>query len=106
VRKLIILTAVSFLVLVGSVNANTIASSTMIFQGELTDNGNGTYSGTLAMVDEEATGLGDQIAGFDVYAENEAWATYDTIGSSGESYTEGIITNYDAYITSGGWGTS
>lgn len=84
---------------------NTVTSSRMIFEGELTYHGGGVYSGTIAMVDEETEVLGDGIAGFDVYARNGAKATYDKDSSPGQDYACGIISNHDAYTTAGGWGS-
>ncbi len=83
---------------------NTIASSTMIFKGELTyyyEGPEDKVSGTIAMVDEEAEGLGDEVSGFDLYAKNGAKATY----KSGGSYVCGPVAIHDAYNTGGGWGS-
>ena len=85
--------------------ANTVQSSTIWFEGTLTyDSGTGAYTGTIAMIDEATASVGDGIAGFDVYARNGAWATYDTV-SSGSGYTAGVVANHDAYTGAGGWGT-
>jgi len=78
---------------------NTIASSTMIFEGPLTP-GN-SYTGTIPMVDEATEGLGDGVSGFDVYAKNGAKATY----KSGGGYVCGPVAIHDAYNTAGGWGS-
>jgi hypothetical protein len=83
---------------------NTPASSTMIFQGDLTYEGGGVFSGTIPMVSEVTLGIGDSEDGFDIYAKTGAKATYDTT-SSGESYVCGVIQEHDAYTTAGGWGT-
>jgi hypothetical protein len=103
-RKTLICTILTLAVLAVTAGANTITSSTMYFQGTLTIDA-GKHLGTIAMVDEDALNIGDDISGFDVYAQNGAWATYDTIGSGGSSYTSGQIVNHDAYTTAGGWGT-
>jgi len=60
--------------------AHPIAAETMVFQGSLADGGGGVYTGTLWMIDENGTAYGDGISGFDVYAKNGAWATYDLAG--------------------------
>ena len=77
-KKIILslLSLVLILGLVGAVSANTIESSTMIFEGALTDNGDGTYSGVVAMVDEATAGLGDGIAGYDIYGKEGASAWF------------------------------
>ena len=85
--------------------ANSVSSATMVFQGTLSDDGDGSYTGTIAMVDEATAGLGDGVAGFDLYAKNGAKATYDQAGSGTESYLCGTIVDHDAYTTAGGWGT-
>jgi len=54
----------------------TIDSSTMIFQGALSDAGGGVYTGTIFMVDEGTHWLGDLKAGFDVYARDGATAYF------------------------------
>ncbi|MFO8010650.1 MAG: hypothetical protein R6U89_07550 [Dehalococcoidia bacterium] len=84
---------------------NTIQSSTMWFEGSLTNNGDGSYSGTIAMVDETVDELGDNEAGFDVYAKEGANATYDKAGSGTEDYACGPVAYHDAYNTGGGWGS-
>jgi hypothetical protein len=86
--------------------ANTIASSTMVFQGTLTNQGGGVYTGILPMINESGTSYGDGITGFDVYAKNGAWATYDLTGSGGENYTSGQVADHDAYKQGGGWGAT
>jgi nitrous oxidase accessory protein len=96
-----------FTMLSGVVFANTVDSSTMVFQGELTQNSDGSFSGTIAatqgtyyVVDGEGSSVSTS-GGFDVYARNDAWATY--YGS--DSYLEGTILSNDAYTTEGGWGS-
>lgn len=79
---------------------NTVESSTMIFQGSLTDNKDGTYSGTIPMVDEAAMSLGDKIAGFDVYAKWGGTAYIE--GMDPDNWTIG--SNHDAYAAPGPWG--
>ncbi|HPE58533.1 MAG TPA: right-handed parallel beta-helix repeat-containing protein, partial [Bacteroidales bacterium] len=87
-----------------SANAqNTIESSTMIFQGSLAPDGDGSYTGTIPMANEAALNIGDNEAGFDVYARNGAQATYDKAGS-GTDYACGAVSDHDAYTTVGGWG--
>jgi len=82
---------------------NTPTSSSMWFEGALTSDGAGGYNGTIWMLDEQTAGLGDNIAGFDVYARNGVKATYDKAGA-GTDYACGIVTDHDAYTTAGGWG--
>jgi len=89
--------------LISFVAANTIESSTMVFEGALTCVDE-VCTGTVAMIDENAEGLGDNIAGFDVFARNTALAMYDEL-STGSNYLYGIISNHDAYLTGGGWGS-
>jgi len=87
--------------------ANTIDSSTMHFEGTLTDNGDGKYTGTIAMTAGEyyvTGGPGESIwdqGGFDVYAQ-----------AGGTAYVEGmdpdtwiIGEDHDAYSESGPWGS-
>ena len=108
--SIVMLLVLSIFALAGAVvsadsdDPNTIASSTMIFKGSLTDEGDGTYSGILPMVDEATESLGDHEAGFDIYARSGVKATYDTT-SSGTSYACGFISYHDAYTSAGGWGT-
>lgn len=90
---------------------NTVKSSTMVFEGTLTDEGGGKYSGTLAMVDaageDPGNDEGDGDPGFDVYARNDAIAIYDKDGSdSNEDYAHGPVTDHDAWTTAGGWGST
>ncbi len=77
-KKLIISSLAVILTLIaGSVWAqNSVGSSTMIFQGTLTNNGDGTYSGYIPMLNEATLGIGDNEAGFDVYAKNGATAWF------------------------------
>jgi hypothetical protein len=88
---------------------NTVASSTMIFQGTLTYEGNGVYTGTIAMVNESATGLGDSIAGFDIYAKWGGCAYVLNYYGTGNWNCDGVDTaiigsNHDAYSSGGPWG--
>lgn len=90
----------AFSSMVAAASANTIESSTMVFEGALTDDGDGSYSGVVPMVQND--GYGD--SGFDVYAKNGAWSTYDKL-TSGSDYAEGQVTDHDVYTTAGGWGS-
>jgi hypothetical protein len=84
----------------GLVKANTVASSTMYFEGSLTDNGGGVYSGILPMVDEAAESIGDLESGYDVYGKegNTAWFGDDP--GTGPEWTSQIIgTEHDAWPT-------
>ena len=86
---------------------NTIASSTMIFEGSLDPiGGTDMCVGTIPMIDESEPGAtGDGEAGFDIYARNGDMACYDKEGSSGEDYAYGAVAIHDAYNTAGGWGS-
>jgi len=99
----------------GFVSANTIESSTMVFEGTLTPSGDG-YEGIIDAIAgsyyvEEGDGCtceeetcttpdgGECNGGFDVYAKEGGTAYYDdenqgTIGS-----------DHDAYSSDGGWGS-
>ncbi len=92
---------------------NTVASGTLIFEGTLSESG-GTYSGVLCMVDENALGIGDNVAGFDVYAKTGSCALIqnyyvaDVSNCAGvETYTIGHYPSpHDAYAWPGGpWGS-
>jgi len=72
-RTLLIISALVFVLSAGS-NANSIDSATLVFNGTLTDNGNGTFTGTIPMTAGQyyvTGGAGQAISvagGFDVYA--------------------------------------
>ena len=83
---------------------NTVSSSRMVFEGELTYEGGGAYSGTIAMIDENGTSYGDGKSGFDIYAKTGVKATWDQAGSGTQDYACGIIVGHDAYTSAGGWG--
>ena len=73
--------------------ANDTASSTMVFEGALTDNGDGTYSGVVPMVDE-----GGLDSGYDLYAEEGATAWFGNDPGSGPVWTsQGIGADHDAW---------
>ncbi len=89
--------------------ANSVASSTMVFQGTLIDNGDGTYSGTIPMTagDYYVTGGGGEAistsGGFDVFAREGATACYGS--DSGGDLVCGVVgADHDAYHGPGGWG--
>ncbi len=63
---------------------NTVATSTMEFHGSLTDNGDGTYTGVLPMID------GD---GFDIFAKEGASAWFGDAGV----WTEVVIADNDGW---------
>jgi len=89
---------------------NTVPSSTMVFDGELTDAGGGVYTGTIPMVNEETESLGDGIAGFDVYAKEGGCAYveghYGTGGWNCDGTDTALIdSTHDAYSSGGPWGT-
>jgi len=105
------------LVAVPAVEANTTASSTMIFEGSsLTDHGGGVYTGTIPMTPgmyyaaggagySQRYGCNDTSpcaggpGGFDVYAKRGGTAYVQGVGSWS------ISTDCDAYSESGPWGT-
>jgi PKD repeat protein len=81
----------------------TIASSTLVFEGTLTDEGGGVYSGVLAMVDgagETAAGLGDGVGGYDVWARNGATAWFGDDPGSDPVWTSVAVASHDAWS---GW---
>jgi len=106
------------LAVTGTARANTIASSTMYFNGSLADNGDGTYTGTIAatagtyyipggpgttwVVDHWENPDGTPaIGGFDVYGKEGATAYYDDV-------VQGTIgADHDGYPGpgGGGWGS-
>ena len=92
---------VAFALVAGSAMANTIPSSTMIFQGSLTHVEGGIYTGTVYMVDESALSMGDGIAGYDIYA-NEgalAWFGDDPAPPGDPVWTSQLIASHDAWPT-------
>lgn len=99
-RKAFAFVAVVSMVFAANVHANTIASSTMWFQGTLAKAGD-AYIGQIAMVNEAAANIGDGIAGFDVYAREGGTAYVE--GMSPSSWVIG--SDHDAYSQSGPWGT-
>lgn len=80
----------------GLASANTITSSTMWFQGSLTSSGGG-YIGVLNMVDESSAGIGDNIAGYDIYAKNGATAWFGDDPGSGPVWTSQTISSHDGW---------
>jgi len=95
--------------------ANTIPSSTMHFDGTLTDQGGGVYTGTVPMTVGEyyvAGGDGAHIytgGGFDVYAEEGACAFVQGFYGTGAWNCDGpdsaiVGPDHDAYSESGPWG--
>ncbi len=102
-------------------NQNTPESSTMIFQGSLTDNPDGSYTGSIPMTEGEyyvVDGDGESVrasGGFDVYARQGAeayvldyYGSGDWNGPGGDdTYIIGFYTDtdHDAYPFPGGpWG--
>lgn len=89
---------------------NTVASSTMIFQGSLAYNSaTGAFTGQIDMVNESATALGDGIAGFDVYAKWGGCAYVLNYYGTGDWNCAGVDTaiigsDHDAYSSGGPWG--
>jgi len=95
------------LVAVPAVEANDTASSTMIFEGDLTPQDGGVYTGTIDMTEGGyyvSGGAGESIStggGFDVYAKEGGTAYVE--GMSPATWTIG--SDHDAYSESGPWGT-
>lgn len=86
-KKILSLLVMSFVLVmaVGVVGANTVESSTIVFEGALTDNGDGSYSGTIPVIED---------GGFDVYANEEDTAIFaDAI----EPTEEVTISGHDAW---------
>lgn len=117
-RTTVFLVAILLCGFAGAASANTIASSTMMFQGELQyDFLAGTYVGTIDAIpgtyyapggpgttwSEEnmrwETPDGEEaIGGWDLFAREGAWAYYDDA-------LQGVIgSDHDAYNSGGGWG--
>ena len=79
----------------GVADANTIQSSTMWFQGTLTSDGTG-YTGVLRCLDEAALGIGDGVAGFDIYGAEGANAWFgDNVPPV--TWTSQTIASHDAW---------
>jgi hypothetical protein len=98
-KLFIFLCVIAFLLtFIGPAGANTIASSTMWFEGALTSSGGG-YTGILNMINENAAGQGDNIAGYDVYGKNGANAWFGNDPGSGPVWTSQAIAGHDAWPT-------
>ncbi|MBD3348784.1 MAG: hypothetical protein GF400_06270, partial [Candidatus Eisenbacteria bacterium] len=70
---------------------NSVSSSTMEFEGTLTDNGDGTYSGVIPMIDN---------AGYDIYGEEGGTAWFGNDPGSGPVWTsQAIGADHDAWPT-------
>jgi hypothetical protein len=83
----------------GAATPTTIASSTMIFEGPLTPDGDG-FAGVLPLIDEAVGPLGDGETGFDVYARNGAIPFFaDDRGLLIPPGGSGVIIDHDAYPT-------
>lgn len=80
------------LIMVGLVSANTIESSTMVFEGELTPSGDG-YNGVIPMVVD---------GGYDVYAKEGATAWFGD-GYPDTVWTDVVIFDYDAFLPNTEW---
>jgi len=107
-KRLLTLSLMVLIVCVSNVNANTVASSTMRFQGTLTDAG-GYYTGTVNMTVGQyyvPGGPGEAISssgGFDVFAK-EGGTSYISVLADPHTYTIG--SDHDGYPKTGTpWGT-
>lgn len=74
--------------------ANTVESSTMEFEGTLTDEGGGIYSGVIPMIVD---------GGYDVYAKEGASAWFGDDPGSGPVWTEVVIADHDAFLPNPLW---
>jgi len=98
-RYFSILLAVAVLAVSAPAMANTVASSTMWFEGTLTESG-GVYTGVVNMVDEATLGIGDGISGFDVYARQGATAWFGDDPGTGPVWTsQAIGADHDGWPT-------
>ncbi|UCC23397.1 MAG: hypothetical protein JSW23_04920 [Planctomycetota bacterium] len=95
-KKLMMICMVVVLYIVPVVNANTIESSSMHFQGALTDNGDGAHSGVLRMLDEAAEGIGDGVSGYDIYAKEGDAAWFGDVQSD-PVWSSVTIADHDAW---------
>jgi len=99
-KRLFIIFAAALVLTSASAFGNTIASSTMWFQGSLTSDGTG-YTGVLNMVDEATLGIGDSVSGFDIYAKNGSTAWFgddpDKGGAQPPNWTSVIVANHDGW---------
>ncbi|MBU8871635.1 MAG: T9SS type A sorting domain-containing protein [Gemmatimonadales bacterium] len=89
-RRITILLASLLLLVPAFTLGNTVASSTMQFQGDLTDNGDGTYTGVVAAVSG---------GGFDIFAEEGALAYFGNDPGTGVVWTTEAIAANDAWPT-------
>ena len=78
-------------------DANTVQSSTIWFQGDLVSDGTG-YTGTVYCVNEAALGIGDGIAGFDIYGKEGATAYFGN-DDPPVTWTSQAIAAHDAWPT-------
>jgi len=112
-RLITICVVTAFLLATTNLYANTTASSTMWFQGTLTDQGGGVYTGTINAIAGYyyvPGGPGEAIytgGGFDVYARQGGTAYLDRNGDGDFDDTDEswIIADHDAYGAPGPWGT-
>ncbi len=96
-KRLLVCLAVAGLMLssTGLAMANTVASSTMYFQGTLLEGGGGIYIGVLGMIDE-----GGLASGYDIYAKEGATAWFGNDAGTGPVWTsQAIGADHDAWPT-------
>jgi len=86
----IIASLLVFCVFASPVLANTVETSTIVFEGTLVDNGDGTYTGVIpAVVDGE----------YDIYAKEGDSAWFGNDPGTGPEWTEQVISSHDAWPT-------
>ncbi|MGD8453853.1 MAG: right-handed parallel beta-helix repeat-containing protein [Phycisphaerae bacterium] len=96
--------------------ANSVQSSTMHFEGTLTDAGGGVYTGTIAMTRgawycETCPGGDLYVGGSAPYVPGPNQGGFDLLARAGgiayyDDAVQGVIgTDHDAYSSGGGWGS-
>ena len=127
--KIALLALFMLAIIAGEVSANTIDSSTMYFEGALTADGSGGYTGTIPAVAGTyyiAGGPGtvwnsisgryetpdgqEAVGGFDVYAQDGGCAYvqcfYSTVAWNCNGFDTAVVPpSYDAYAAGGPWGS-
>ena len=87
----LVLALILSIIIAAPASANSVASSTMEFEGTLTDNGDGTYSGVIPMI---------VAGGYDIYAEEGGTAMFGDDSGTGPVWTsQAIGADHDAWPT-------